>query len=102
MGNDDELDRILTAALDEPPLPDCGFTSHVSARVLRYRRRRRVAVGVALVCALLLTGVGLALSPGAFEFPALSAQEIVLALVLTAVCCVVWIGTESRGSAVRV
>jgi hypothetical protein len=63
---DDELDRFLAAAFDEPPLPERDFMSAVSERLRRYRRRRRWAVGV------------------------------VLSLVLTALCSLVWIGTEAR------
>ena len=94
---DDELDRFLAAAFDEPPLPDRDFMSGLSERLRRYRQRRRRAVGVVLSLGTAATALGLYLSPAPFEAALLDSPEgTVLALVLTALCSLVWIGTESR------
>jgi hypothetical protein len=94
---DDELDRFLAAALAESPLPDRDFTSSLSGRLRRYRQRRRLAVGVALSFGMVITVLGLYTSPAPFEAASLvSLQGIALALVLTALCSLVWIGTESH------
>lgn len=93
----DDLDRFLAAAFDEPPLLDRDFTSGLSERLRRYRQRRRRAVGVALSLATAATASGLYFSPTPFEAASfVSPEGIVLTLVLTALCSLVWIGTESR------
>jgi hypothetical protein len=95
--SDDELDRFLAAAFGEPPLPDRDFISALSERLRRYRRRRRWAVGVVLSLGTAATALGLQSSPTPFEVTSLvSPEAIVLTLVLTALCSLVWIGTESR------
>jgi hypothetical protein len=95
--HDDALDEFLTAAFNEPPLPDRDFSGGLFARLRRYRQRRRLAVGVALLLGIGVTAVGLNLSSAPFEVTWLvSPQGIVPALVLTALCSLVWIGTESR------
>jgi hypothetical protein len=95
--DEDELDRFLTSALDEPPLPDAGFASGVSERLRRHRRRRRWAVGAALSSGTVVTMLGLYFSPPGFDAASTaSPQAVALALVLAALCSLVWIGTESR------
>jgi hypothetical protein len=54
-------------------------------------------VGVALSLGIVATTVGLYVSPAPFTTASLSSlQGIALALVLTALCSLVWIETESR------
>src|SRR5262245_9751366 len=91
------LDGFLAAAFNEPPLPDRGFMSALTGRIRRYRQRRRGAVGVALLLGTGATAVGLSLSSAPFDVASLVSPEgIVPALLLAAVCSLVWIGTESR------
>jgi len=95
--DDDELDRFLAAALDEPPLSDRDFTSGLSERLRRDRQRRRSALGLALLFGTVITVLALYFSPAPFEAASLlTPRGIALALVLTALCSLVWIGTESR------
>src|SRR5574338_24300 len=94
---DDELDRFLTVAFDEPPLPDRDFTIGISERLRRYRQRRRWAVGVTLSLGTAATALGWYLSPRLPEAASLVSPEgIALTLVLAALCSLVLIGTESR------
>ena len=96
MTDDDELDRFLMAALDESPLPDRDFTSGLSGRLRRHRLHRQLAMGVALSLGMVATTVGLYVSPAPFAVASLSSlQGIALALVLTALCSLVWIETEA-------
>jgi len=94
---DDEFDRFLVAALEEPPLFDREFTSGLRRRLQRHRQRRRLAMAAALLCGTAIAVLGSYFSSEPFEAASLvSPRGIALALVLTALCSLVWIGTESR------
>src|SRR5687767_4380655 len=92
---DDELDAYLISSLHEPALEDRGFSVAVSERLTRHRRRRRAIL--AGVAAIATTGVAavMAWSPlPVFASPLLTPETVVAALILAAVCSLVWIATE--------
>ena len=100
--NDQELDAFLTNALDVAPIPEREFTSALVERLQRHRRRRQIAVGVALALSTVAAAVALYLSPASLQIAAdASPAGVVAGLVLATLCCLVWIGTESRSLGIR-
>jgi hypothetical protein len=85
--NTDDFDESLRRELDEPPLPDRGFTSGVMARIDRARRRRRVLFAAAAAIALAVVGaaVGTEITPG----------TVMAALLLITISSLAWMDGES-------
>lgn len=84
MKTDAEFDAFLKRELDEPPLPDHGFTQAVTARIERHRRSR-----------LWMFAAAIAIAAPFFPFAAVTAETVVATLILATICSLVWIGTES-------
>lgn len=82
-----EFDELLK---NEEPLPDRGFTRAVMVRVERHRRWRRVAIVIAIAVAAAVVLI----APASLPAAAPSTELVVSALVLMAVCSLVWIETE--------
>lgn len=94
MNADNEFDAYLRQQLDATPLPDHGFTSAFVARLeRRQRHRRRLLIGVGAAAAV-VAGIALVLSPATAEL-AITPGTIVATLLLTTLCGLAWIGTES-------
>jgi len=82
-----EFDELLK---NEEPLPDRGFTRAVMLRVERHRRQRRVAIAIAMIVAAVIALI----APPSSPTTAPSTELVVAALILMAVCSLVWIETE--------
>lgn len=97
MKPDDEVAAYLARQLDEPELPDQGFTLAVIARLTKHRRRRRVAFSAAMALAGLIAALVLSPSPGpAVPAPVATPIDLAALLILTAACGWVWLGTEAK------
>lgn len=101
MKPDADFDAYLASQLGEAALPDQGFTCAIKARMKRRRRHRRFALACATAVASVLAPVTAYRLPGPiFSSHTITPECVVAVLVLFAACSFVWIGTESRDTAV--
>jgi len=95
--NDAEFDAYLARRLEEPELPDEGFTCAVTAGLAGLRRRRRWALAGAVAASSVSAAIGILLAPAPpLALPDVSPAGVVATLLLAAACSLVWIATESR------
>lgn len=91
-----DFDAHLTRQLTDDVLPDHDFTRRVTARLQRYRLRRRWAITAAVAVAALLVATGASLSPGPlFPAKAIDPEGVIAGLLLVTACGLAWIGTVS-------
>jgi hypothetical protein len=94
MQSTDEFDAYLSSALNEPDLEGEVFTAGVMEQLQRDRRRRRLALAAAWTMATFVAALVTGTSP-TLSLPMIQPAGIVSVLLLTAVCAIIWLGTES-------
>src|SRR4051812_10928068 len=102
MSTDEErLDPFFASRLDQPALPDDGFTRAVTVRLSRHRRFRRLVFASGAAAATTIAAVAWHQSPGPLLSLAHLTPDVVIAMhLLAAACAFVWIATESPFSSI--
>lgn len=93
MNDDTDFDTWLEQKLHEVPLADAGFCAAVEQRMAGRRSRRGALLVSATLCAIASVGIAVWLLPSAVTIA--SPTNVAAALILTTLCGMVWIATET-------
>lgn len=96
MNDDADFDTWLAHQLHEAPLADAGFCAAIEQRMAARRSRRRAWRVIATLCAIASAASALWLHPVLPSAAAMaSPATVAAALILTTLCGMVWIATET-------
>ncbi len=93
MNDDTDFDTWLEQKLHEEPLADAAFCAALEQRMAGRRSQRGALLIIATLCAIASVGIAVWLMPSAVTIA--SPANVAAALLLTALCGMVWIATET-------